>query len=80
MGAFEQAWQILKEMYPEMGPTDEQIVQRLQRGPRKPLSQMLDYAIPTDEQRRQRLFDSLTPEEQAMLMERAKRENIQPDQ
>ena len=78
MSAFKQAWQLLKGMYPEMGPTQEQIVQRLQSGPRKPLSQMLDYAFPTDEQRRQRLFNSLTPEEQAVLMEQANRENIQP--
>jgi hypothetical protein len=76
MGAFDKAWQLLKGMYPEMAPTQEQLLQHAQKGFRKPISQL----VPTDEERRQRLFDSLTPEEQAVLMEQAKRENIQPDQ
>ena len=74
MTAFDKAWQLLKGMYPEMGPTQQQILQHLQRGFRKPFSQI----IPTNQQRRQKLFNSLTPEEQAVLMEQAKRENIQP--
>ena len=57
-----------------MGPTPEQIFQASQKGFRKPISQL----VPTDEERRQRLLYSLTPEEKAVLMEQAKQENIQP--
>ena len=57
-----------------MSPTQEQIFQHSQKGFRKPLTNIM----PTNEERRQKLFSSLTPEEQAVLMEQAKRENIQP--
>lgn len=65
---------VKKADYPEMGPTPEQIFQASQKGFRKPISQL----VPTDEERRQRLLYSLTPEEKAVLMEQAKQENIQP--